>query len=87
MLHVGPGSAANVAAWNHAGRADTSEAVPLSVYGIRLVDLANAFDEFTDAFEDFSNKLLGFPVLECEDMPNIDAGTIPIAFGNFKRHT
>ncbi|WP_241233495.1 phage major capsid protein [Altericroceibacterium xinjiangense] len=30
------------------------------------------------------NRLLGYPVIEAEDMPDIAAGTFPIAFGNFK---
>lgn len=29
-------------------------------------------------------RLLGFPVIEAEDMPDIAAGTFPIAFGNFR---
>lgn len=29
------------------------------------------------------NRLLGFPVIEAEDMPDIAAGNYPIAFGNF----
>lgn len=28
-------------------------------------------------------RLLGYPVLEAEDMPDIGAGNVPIAFGNF----
>lgn len=28
-------------------------------------------------------RLLGYPVLEAEDMPDVAAGTVPIAFGNF----
>lgn len=30
------------------------------------------------------NRLLGYPVIEAEDMPDIGAGAFPIAFGNFK---
>jgi HK97 family phage major capsid protein len=30
------------------------------------------------------DRLLGYPVLEAEDMPDIAAGSFPIAFGNFK---
>jgi HK97 family phage major capsid protein len=30
------------------------------------------------------DRLLGYPVVEAEDMPVIDAGTFPIAFGNFR---
>ncbi|MEZ5688267.1 MAG: phage major capsid protein [Caenibius sp.] len=30
------------------------------------------------------DRLLGYPVVEAEDMPDIAAGTFPIAFGNFK---
>ena len=30
------------------------------------------------------NRLLGYPVLEAEDMPDIAPGTFPIAFGNFR---
>lgn len=30
------------------------------------------------------DRLLGYPVVEAEDMPDIAAGTCPIAFGNFK---
>ncbi|RPF71264.1 phage major capsid protein [Aurantiacibacter spongiae] len=30
------------------------------------------------------DRLLGYPVVEAEDMPDIAAGTTPIAFGNFK---
>jgi len=30
------------------------------------------------------NRLLGYPVVETEDMPDIGAGAFPIAFGNFK---
>ena len=30
------------------------------------------------------NRLLGYPVVEAEDMPDIGAGAFPIAFGNFK---
>ncbi len=29
-------------------------------------------------------RLLGYPVIEAEDMPDIAAGNLPIAFGNFK---
>ncbi|MEO0030783.1 MAG: hypothetical protein RIS94_541 [Pseudomonadota bacterium] len=29
------------------------------------------------------NRLLGYPVIEAEDMPDVAAGTFPIAFGNF----
>src|SRR5690606_37040755 len=29
--------------------------------------------------------LMGFPVVEAEDMPDIDAGKAPIAFGDFRR--
>lgn len=31
------------------------------------------------------SALLGFPVIENEDMPSIGSGTVPIAFGNWKR--
>ena len=30
------------------------------------------------------NRLLGYPVVEAEDMPDIGAGAYPIAFGNFR---
>lgn len=30
------------------------------------------------------SRLLGYPVVEAEDMPDIAAGTFPIAFGNFQ---
>ena len=30
------------------------------------------------------DRLLGYPVVEAEDMPDIAAGTCPIAFGNFR---
>lgn len=30
------------------------------------------------------NRLLGYPVVEAEDMPDVAAGTFPIAFGNFR---
>jgi len=30
------------------------------------------------------DRLLGYPVVEAEDMPGIEAGMCPIAFGNFK---
>ncbi|WEK45617.1 MAG: phage major capsid protein [Candidatus Andeanibacterium colombiense] len=30
------------------------------------------------------DRLLGYPVVEAEDMPDIDGDTFPIAFGNFK---
>ena len=30
------------------------------------------------------NRLLGYPVVEAEDMPDIAAGAVPIAFGNFR---
>lgn len=30
------------------------------------------------------NRLLGYPVIEAEDMPDIAAGNCPIAFGNFR---
>lgn len=30
------------------------------------------------------NRLLGYPVVEAEDMPDVAAGTLPIAFGNFR---
>ncbi len=29
-------------------------------------------------------RLLGYPVIEAEDLPDVAAGTFPIAFGNFK---
>ena len=28
---------------------------------------------------------MGFPVVEAEDMPDIGAGTTPVAFGDFRR--
>ncbi|MGN6499192.1 MAG: phage major capsid protein, partial [Tsuneonella sp.] len=30
------------------------------------------------------DRLLGYPVVEAEDMPDIAAGAFPIAFGNFR---
>ena len=30
------------------------------------------------------DRLLGYPVVEAEDMPDVEAGATPIAFGNFK---
>ncbi len=30
------------------------------------------------------NRLLGYPVVEAEDMPDVGAGEFPIAFGNFR---
>ena len=30
------------------------------------------------------DRLLGYPVVEAEDMPDIAAGACPIAFGNFR---
>ncbi|MFC0203515.1 phage major capsid protein [Novosphingobium soli] len=30
------------------------------------------------------NRLLGYPVVEAEDMPDVAAGALPIAFGNFR---
>ena len=30
------------------------------------------------------NRLLGYPVVEAEDMPDLAAGALPIAFGNFR---
>jgi len=30
------------------------------------------------------DRLLGYPVVEAEDMPDVDAGAFPIAFGNFR---
>lgn len=30
------------------------------------------------------DRLLGYPVVEAEDMPDVEAGAFPIAFGNFK---
>jgi HK97 family phage major capsid protein len=30
------------------------------------------------------NRLLGYPVIEAEDMPDVAAGALPIAFGNFQ---
>ena len=30
------------------------------------------------------SRLLGYPVVEAEDMPDIAANALPIAFGNFK---
>lgn len=30
------------------------------------------------------NRLLGYPVIEAEDMPDVAGGTFPIAFGNFR---
>lgn len=30
------------------------------------------------------DRLLGYPVIEAENMPNVAAGTFPIAFGNFR---
>lgn len=32
-----------------------------------------------------SATLMGFPVVEAEDMPDVEAGATPIAFGDFKR--
>ncbi len=37
------------------------------------------------ATADAQARLLGFPVVEAEDMPDIGADTTPIAFGDFKR--
>ena len=30
------------------------------------------------------DRLLGYPVIEAEDMPDVEAGSFPIAFGNFR---
>lgn len=30
------------------------------------------------------DRLLGYPVIEAEDMPDVTGGSVPIAFGNFK---
>ena len=30
------------------------------------------------------DRLLGYPVVEAEDMPDVAAGAYPIAFGNFR---
>ncbi|MEO1731297.1 MAG: phage major capsid protein [Pseudomonadota bacterium] len=30
------------------------------------------------------DRLLGYPVLEAEDMPSVESGSFPIAFGNFR---
>ena len=35
-------------------------------------------------FENAPARLLGYPVIEAEDMPDVAAGTLPIAFGNFR---
>lgn len=35
-------------------------------------------------FDGQPSRLLGYPVVEAEDMPDIGAGNFPIAFGNFK---
>ncbi|MEM1375778.1 MAG: phage major capsid protein [Pseudomonadota bacterium] len=35
--------------------------------------------------EGFANTLLGFPIVECEDLPNIAADATPIVFADFKR--
>ncbi len=34
--------------------------------------------------ENQPDRLLGYPVVEAEDMPDVAAGTFPIAFGNFR---
>jgi HK97 family phage major capsid protein len=31
------------------------------------------------------STLLGFPVIEIEDMPDIASGSMPVAFGDFRR--
>ena len=31
-----------------------------------------------------ASSLLGYPVIEAEDMPDISAGSLSVAFGNFK---
>jgi HK97 family phage major capsid protein len=31
------------------------------------------------------SSLFGYPIVECEDMPDVGAGTTPIAFGNWRR--
>ncbi|WP_309621272.1 phage major capsid protein [Novosphingobium sp.] len=35
-------------------------------------------------YENAPARLLGYPVVEAEDMPDVAANTLPIAFGNFK---
>ncbi len=35
-------------------------------------------------YENAPARLLGYPVIEAEDMPDVAAGALPIAFGNFK---
>ena len=35
-------------------------------------------------FENAPARLLGYPVIEAEDMPDVAANALPIAFGNFK---
>lgn len=35
-------------------------------------------------YENAPARLLGYPVIEAEDMPDVAAGTLPIAFGNFR---
>ena len=44
FLYAGPGKGANVAAWKQSARAELSQAVPSSAYGMTLVDLVKAFD-------------------------------------------
>lgn len=35
--------------------------------------------------EGVPSTLCGYPVYECEDMPDVGAGAVPVAFGNFQR--
>jgi len=35
--------------------------------------------------ESFPDRLLGYPVLECVDMPDVDTNAYPIIFGDFKK--
>lgn len=53
--------------------------------GIRKLRTADgAFLWQPGLFEGQPDRLLGYPVVEAEDMPDIAAGTTPIAFGNFR---
>ena len=50
----------------------------------QLVDGQNNYLWQPDFQQRAAASLLGFPVVEMADMPNVAAGTLPVAFGNFR---
>ena len=65
-----------------AWRSSPSRATLASVRKLKTAD--GAFLCQPGLVEGQPDRLLGYPVIEAEDMPDVSGGAFPIAFGNFR---